>query len=76
MDKTSAPEPHNTLMRLMAQSIRDWMARELQYPKVQKPESMATEKPGRESTAVMRACKSKCANGTAELLFSSQNWRS
>jgi hypothetical protein len=50
----SAPEPHNTWMHLMAQSIRDWMARELtQYPKVQQAESMATEKPGRESAAVM-----------------------
>jgi hypothetical protein len=54
VDNTSAPEPHNPLMHLMAQSIRDWMARELtQYPKVQQAESMATEKPGRESTAVM-----------------------
>jgi TolA-binding protein len=51
---TSAPKPHNTLMHLMAQSIRDWMARELtQYPKVQQAESMATEKPGRDSAAVM-----------------------
>jgi hypothetical protein len=41
-------------MHLMAQSIRDWMARELtQYPKVQQAESMATEKPGRDSAAVM-----------------------
>jgi hypothetical protein len=41
-------------MHLMAQSIRDWMARELtQYPKVQQAESMTTEKPRRESAAVM-----------------------
>jgi hypothetical protein len=44
VDDTSAPETHNSLMHLMAQSIRDWMARELtQYP----------EKPGRDSAAVM-----------------------
>jgi hypothetical protein len=54
VDNTSVPEPHNTLMHLMAQSIRDWMARELsQYLTVQQAESMATEKPRRESAAVM-----------------------
>jgi hypothetical protein len=54
VDNTSAPETHNPLRDLMAQSIRDWMARELtQYPKVQQAESMATEKPGRDSAVVM-----------------------
>jgi hypothetical protein len=42
---TSATEPQKTLMQLMAQSLRDWMARELtQQTKAQQAEVLATEK--------------------------------
>ena len=50
---TYATEPHKTLMHLMAQSLRDWMARELtQQPKAQPAEVLATKASG-ESAAVM-----------------------
>ena len=50
---TYATEPHKTLMHLMAQSLRDWMVRELtQQPKAQPAEVLATKASG-ESAAVM-----------------------
>jgi hypothetical protein len=50
----SATEPQKTLMHLMAQSVRDWMARELtQHPQAHPAEVIATERASRESAAVM-----------------------
>jgi hypothetical protein len=51
---TSATEPQKTLMDLMAQSVRDWMARELtQHPKAQQAQVIATDKPSGEPAAGM-----------------------
>jgi hypothetical protein len=51
---TSATEPQKSLIPLMAQSVRDWMAHELtQQPKTQQAEVIATEKARVESAAVM-----------------------
>ena len=51
---TSTTEPQKTLMDLMAQSVRDWMARELtHHPKAQPAETIATDKASVESAAVM-----------------------
>ena len=50
---TSATEPQQTLMHLMAQSLRDWLARELTQPKAQEAEVLATDKARGESAAVM-----------------------
>jgi hypothetical protein len=51
---TSATEPQKSLLPLMAQSVRHWMAHELtQQPKPQQAEVIATEQARVESAAVM-----------------------
>ena len=51
---TSATEPQKTMLHLMAQSVRDWMERELtQQTKAQQAEVLATEKASGESAAVL-----------------------
>jgi hypothetical protein len=57
---TSAAESQKSLIPLMAQSVRDWMAHELtQQPKAQQAEVIATEKARVESTEVMLVLQKK-----------------